>query len=74
MYKYFVENGNFRLPVDKFLDIKFEKNIISPGKAIVHAEYPNGVILDVTFTSKGTEVISNREFIKDSNGDYVLKN
>lgn len=73
MYKYFVENGNFKLPVTNFSDIKFKSNCFSIDKNSIHAEYPNGVALDVTITSDGAEIISNKEFIVDSNGNYVLK-
>lgn len=73
MYKYFIEEGHFNLPVKHFSDVKISTIEVTPGKGVFRAEYPNGVILDVTITSKGAEIISNKEFIVDDNGNYTLK-
>ena len=72
MYTYVVSEGNFSIPVKNFADVKFSTRI-EDGKAYTRAVYPDGLILDCTFTSKEATIVSNREFVLNDDNTYVLK-
>lgn len=73
MFKYHITSGNVLIPVDDFSKVKKTSEIIDATKAIVHLEYPNGIIMDSVLTIDGADITINKELIQNSNGDYELK-
>lgn len=71
MFEYFIENGKFSIPVKNFKDIDISSNI-EPGKAHTLAKYPDGLEIEIFQEPEFTRIISNREFILNDKGEYVL--
>ena len=44
-----------------------------PDKILLHSEYPNGLILDMTQTAEQIVVCSNMELIKADDGSYNVR-
>ena len=73
MFHYFVTSGNVLIPVDDFLTVKKDVQIIDSTTAKIHLEYPNVILMDTILNIDGADITINRELVQNSDGDYVLK-
>lgn len=73
MFKYHIDNGHVLIPVDDFSEVKKSSEIIDATTVIMHLEYPNGIVVKSVMTIDGADITINKELVKNTDGDYELK-
>lgn len=73
MYQYRLRDGQVLIPTEDFSKVKKTTEIINATTTKTHLEYPNGIIMDVEVSAYGVQITINRELVKNSDGNYELK-
>lgn len=73
MFEYIVENANFKIP-QPYQNEFLKTSDTTPVSGHFEFEYDDGLKLEIFATIDNVKILSNKEFILDNNGNYILKN